>query len=474
MKGDRPLVYGIEIKGLKSVKGHIFELKKGNKTSSFGVPYKNTYSKGVIHFNGVNYRLLLSKDKKTRSLIQRIITFNDNGESKDLLEEHTLEYKDYDDFPSVYMAPSRDSSYLYIVKAVDENKKNKDLKLYIELFDSKFKKLYSKSWTPKVSDSQRMVNLEDYALDNSGNVYILVKKYRDKYKESVKKGKKSVSNYDLMILKYDVNGNLSKFSLENNGQFSYGANLFLFEDDTPMVISRIATSGYEDASITGLQYFLWNPEKKSFETKDYFWSDSELSEFGNWKKQKHPGLRKYFYSVAYQAHNDKITFLLENIWSADRRSFHEKYRVIRHGCILSYTVDKKGNKIDHLFIPRLVENGIRLQPPILHIIDDKPYILYNDDIKNFNLSITKLRDRLLRLRNQMQVGDFVVGLAYKDGDGKLTIDEIADTRKHMIFSEKSIKLSDHKYGAVTKHIRSILQKPVIKYCTFDFSEFVNN
>jgi len=76
--GD-PVITLSSQKGMKTVKSMIRKLDGSTEASDFGVPYKDTYSYTFWHMNGTNYRLMLSKEKETRSLHERIVTYSDDG-----------------------------------------------------------------------------------------------------------------------------------------------------------------------------------------------------------------------------------------------------------------------------------------------------------------------------------------------------------------------------------------------------------
>ena len=467
--GD-PVITLSSQKGMKTVKSMIRKLDGSTEASDFGVPYKDTYSYTFWHMNGTNYRLMLSKEKETRSLHERIVTYSDDGKPLDLIHDDKVDYKSKDDFPSMNTVLAPDSSYAAVFRYVDDNSKKAALTLHFTLFDANMKKVHSASWLPKGKKSQQMNHVLNYAVGTDGSTYILVKEYMDKYKEARKKGKEAVSNYKLSVLKYSKEGQLTTHDLKIDDNFSSTYSMLFFEDGTPVVITNMCSSGFGDASAIGFRFYIWDDASDSYSAHSHEWSADEIAEFGNWRKSKVPGLRPNFDICTTKAHGDKITFLTENRWREWRSNGNTKYEVLEVGCAFAMTFDKSGTKTDHLFVPKQIEMQRSIPSPILHMVGDRPIVIYNDDKKNFKKSIPELRERLQKVKKYRMTGKTILAAAYADSTGELVIEMVPDTEGFYLVDNYGLSTTESQCSALVVHDFSLLKKTKVVLATFDFSD----
>ena len=469
VKDGHPVISTTSQKGMKSAVSSLLVVDGRSAAMDYGVPYERSYARGQWSTAGKNYRLLLSKDRKTKSLMQRIVEYSDTAEPLGVITETKLEYKGYSDFPTTGYMTSEDSSYIMVFRYVDDNKKKKELPIHLEIYDREMNLQGQAEWIAPGKDGQRMYHMLSYALGDDGTGYFLMKKYNDKYKETAKKGKKAVSNYDLLVLAFSKTGALTEYVLDNEDAFSSSHSMSFYADGTPVVISNITSSSYEDASTTGFQFFIWDNSSQAFSTVSHSWSEAEIEEFGKWRKTKVDGLRRYFYIEDVKSHGDKLTFLVVNSWRDWRGPRNARYQVNVSGCALTMTIDREGKKVDHLFVPRQVETGLPLPAPLMYIADDRPVLMFNDDSKNFDKSIAKLKDRLMDLKKYMFTGDIVVAAAYKDKSGTLQIEEIPDTKDHVLYNDYSFEIAENEVGVVVLNVNGIFKKNLVKVANFDLT-----
>ena len=109
---------------------------------------------------------------------------------------------------------------------------------------------------------------------------------------------------------------------------------------------------------------------------------------------------------------------------------------------------------------------------MLQILNDQPVVIFNDDSKNYKRSIAQLRERLLKLKTYAFPGKHVIGIAYKDKNGELIIEEIADTEKHFLFGSSSYEFEDNKVGVVVMEGTGMFKKNKVKFATIDLSELI--
>lgn len=469
VEDGHPIISTVAQKTMKTSISSLLKVDGRSEAMDYGVPYERSYSRGQWSTADKNYRLLLCKDSKTKSLLQRIVQYSDTAEPLGVITETKLEYKGYNDFPSTGYMISEDSSYIMVFRYVDDNEKNKELPFHLEIYDKEMNLEGQAEWIAPGKDGQRMYHMLSYALGDDGTGYFLIKKYNDKYKETTKMGKKAVSNYDLLVLAFSKTGTLTEYLLDNEDAFSSSYSLGFYADGTPAVIANISSSAYEDASTTGFQFFIWDASSNGFRTESHSWSEAEIEEFGKWKNTKVDGLRRYFYIEDVKSHNDKLTFLVVNTWQDWRGPRNARYQVSVSGCAFTMTINQEGKKVDHLFVPRQVETGTRLHAPLLHIANDRPVLIYNDDKKNFDKSIGKLKERLMDVKTYMITGDIMVAAAYKDESGTLHIEEIPDTKDHILYSNYSFERAENEVAVVVLEATGIFKKNLIKVATFDLT-----
>ncbi len=180
------------------------QLKK-TKTQPIEIEYKDkklTFEK-TIDFNNRIYVIssFLNQSSKKNYLFAQTIDKKTLTLNNDLKKIAEYEYeKRRDKYSGGYSFDiSEDESKLLIYYNLPYQRKENE-KFGFHVFDADFNQMWEKEVTLPYTDQLFKVN--DYILDNNGNVFLLGKLYKDKVKEE----RKGEINYTYTILSYTENG----------------------------------------------------------------------------------------------------------------------------------------------------------------------------------------------------------------------------------------------------------------------------
>uniref|UniRef100_UPI0040486924 hypothetical protein n=1 Tax=Roseivirga sp. TaxID=1964215 RepID=UPI0040486924 len=126
---------------------------------------------------------------------------------------------------------SKDSTKVSLFYNVPSAKRSFE-QLQVHSFDSDFNELWTKSF--EIPFEKDLIDLENYNLDQNGNLYLTAKRYYQKKRRSIN-GK---VNYDYVNLKFTDSGEVQVFEVQSNGNFLIDLKL-AFQSNGDVVSSGI-------------------------------------------------------------------------------------------------------------------------------------------------------------------------------------------------------------------------------------------
>ncbi len=220
---------------------------------------KQIYYEGIIQLKDKLYCFFSSRDShiKKNTLFMQEINKRTLQLTNDRKKVGVIDYS----HKSVYnsgnfnIVLSRDSSKVLIYYNLPYEK-NKNEKFGFHVFDSDMSKIWEREITLPYID--KLFSVEDYVLDNSGNVHLLGKIYKDKAKEEMK----GEVNYKYIVLSYTEDGeNLTQYPIKLENKFI--TDMIIAIDNNQNIVCSGFYSDERSYSIVG-SFFL----KIDHKTKD--------------------------------------------------------------------------------------------------------------------------------------------------------------------------------------------------------------
>lgn len=191
---------------------------------------------------------------------------------------------------------SKDSSKILLINSFPYQK-DQPAKYGLSVFDSGFNKLYSK--TVKLTTKEKLFDVQDFRIDNKGNVHVLGKLYFEKRKDT----RKGEVNYQHQLLSYydelervekntirvnDKYLNNMQIAIDRNGDFACGG--FYSTNDSENVdgtfwlkldgkTAGVITENYKEFDIDFITQNVKNRVKKKLEKKEKKGKSIELYKF---------------------------------------------------------------------------------------------------------------------------------------------------------------------------------------------------
>lgn len=195
------------------------------------------------------------KHEKTYLFAQEIskTTFN---LSKDLIKVAEQDETNNEKTDVFLVATSRDSSKIVIFNR--QPNKNKQQEFSLAVYDSEFKELWAKE--AKLPYSKKNFAIEDYQLDNQGNVYLLGIIYTEGAARLERRGK-ATYQYDIVAYRQDNSTTESQeYKIEMKDRFI--SDLSFKIDDTGDLICAGFYSDKGAKSVKGACFFKINPKTR--------------------------------------------------------------------------------------------------------------------------------------------------------------------------------------------------------------------
>jgi len=155
---------------------------------------------------------------------------------------------------------SRDSSHLLIYNELPYNKREPE-RFALRVFDKQFEEVWNKNIVLPYADNQMTV--EEYRVDNQGNVYLLGVIYQD----GAKRRRQGSANYQYVILAYTNGGeDFTEYKLDIGDKFITDLTFRVGDDGNLVCTGFYSEKG--NYSIKGTYFFRLNAQTKELYNKN--------------------------------------------------------------------------------------------------------------------------------------------------------------------------------------------------------------
>ena len=328
---------------------------------------------------------------------------------------------------------SRDSSKVLVYNQLPY-KKNTSERFALRVFDNEMQELWSKDIKLPYDDSQFAI--EDYQVDNEGNVYLLGVLYTDGSALVRRRGK---PNYKYVILAYNEAGEeLTKYKIDLKGKFITDLTFRVANDGELICSGFYSEKG--TYSIKGTYFFRVDPKEKQIFNKnakefDFDFRTEYVSEKRKGKlrnRERKGDAKKEAELNAYSLdhlilRNDGGALLIAEQYYVEEQVDNYGYGVgvynqnVRYDYYYNYNdiivvnINPNGEVEWTARIPKRQEtrndNGY-FSSYAMSIVRDKIYFIYNDNAKNF--SPNKKENRFYNYNGSNSI--VAVTAVHQDGD----------------------------------------------------------
>ncbi len=342
---------------------------------------------------------------------------------------------------------SRDSNTILIINQLP-NKKSEPERFALRVFDDNFEEKWQKD-IQLPYDSQNF-SIEEYRVDNSGNVYLLGILYHGKGRAR-SKGK---PNYQYIILSYPSDGGKSQqYKLQLRDQFITDLTFRVAKN------GRLICSGFYSeqgtASIKGTYFLQIDPKTKevfqqnlkSFDL-DFLIDDYSFSKQRRIKRneaegtlREEPELFRYSLDELILRSDGGVVMVAEQYY-VDERSFRDIYTGIfstnfyyNYNDIIVVNIRPSGEIEWATRIPKRqvsANDGGYYSSYAMSIVRDKIYFVFNDNNRNFGD-----RGRNNRLYN-FNGSNSIIALAEISKDGGLEVRPLFNNREASVITRPKV------------------------------------
>jgi len=298
---------------------------------------------------------------------------------------------------------SRDSSKVLIYNQLPYKKNNPE-RFALRVFDNEMQELWSKDIKLPYDDNQFAV--EDYQVDNDGNVYLLGVLYLDASLVR-RRGK---PNYKYVILAYNKSGEeLTKYKIDLEQKFLTDLT-FRVADNGELICSGFY-SEKGTYSMKGTYFFRVDPKEKrvfnknakdlDFDFRAEYVSEKKKGKLKNREQEGKKSLELYSYSLDHLIlRNDGGALLIAEQYYVEEQidnsygygGFNNYNGVVRYDYYYNYNdiiivnINPNGEVEWSARIPKRQEtrnDGGYFSSYAMSIVRDKIYFIYNDNARNF-------------------------------------------------------------------------------------------
>ena len=367
---------------------------------------------------------VLAKHKKKKELSLNVIRYDKNGQEIDRVLLQKLKNEDYKKPPKLSFLISKDETKLSLVIVSDRDHKKEAFKIKGYVFSQNKKLLNEIEYIIKTPEAQKLTQLSNLTITNSGELLLVLKKHFDS-KPTRKKGKE-IPNYNYDILSFDLSGEKVVSKLDLIGNIIYSSDLYLTENENPILVLDCREESDSNLRTSGMITYVrdtrngkWISHYKNFSTNDYYDMFLDDSSINN----------NYSFKSNYVTVGDKLFLLYERVLKKSKNflvTSHTGFSsatISLHSNALVFTIDKQGQFIDHVFIPKFYETGETEIGSRLVRHNDSSALIYGNRTSNFDKT---LEDYKKFDNNQALKKPQVIMAAYVNND-ELVMDYIEDS-----------------------------------------------
>lgn len=287
------------------------------KTIDLKSENKNTYALGLYKIKDKIYLLNMEKDAKNDKIKYFLVPFDRNlepGKTKKIAE---FQFEKNSDQPNVDVAMSQDSTTAAFIFYLDRDHKEDHFEMYISVMKENGEILWSKK--SKIRRPQKVVGLLSTAVNNEGNVYMVIKEFEgDRPKESkkVEKGDEKIEKpaYEISVYKYNGQSQDEKeIKIELKNNFVANCNIKVLPNGDVTVIGlyssskKLLTNGIFSIRMDGLTDSIYHASRKSFTPEDLaILEDEDVTS----KHKEETGISKFFKFLDFYSRTDGTTTIV--------------------------------------------------------------------------------------------------------------------------------------------------------------------
>ena len=343
---------------------------------------------------------------------------------------------------------SRDSSHLLIYNELPYNRREPE-RFALRVFDQQFEEIWSKNIVLPYADNQMTV--EEYQVDNQGNVYLLGVIYQD----GAKQRRRGEANYQYVILAYMNNGaDFEEYRLDIGDKFITDLTFRVGDDGNLVCTGFYSEKG--NYSVKGTYFFRLNAKTKELFNKNLKAFDFEFltaymrsKDVEKARKAEREGDEKrqaelYNFSLdnLILRSDGGAVLIAEQYYVYEQRDYDNfgtgfnrypyggnNYRIdyyYNYNDIIVVNIRPNGEIEWTARIPKkqeTVNDGGYYSSYAMSILPTGLYFLYNDNARNFEED-TKGKNRMYNFSGS----NSVMTVAEIQKDGKVTIFPIFDSK----------------------------------------------
>ncbi len=216
-----------------------------NKPLSKRIGALNTQTQSVFQIDEKLYHVsTLSQGREKRFYLQEIGTDNLNQTQPKELDRFQTEGKSAA-FGTTEISMTEDTSRISIVYSIPSRRKENEA-FGVNVFDREMNPLWKGTF--ELPYENRLLELQNYRIDNEGTVYMLGKRYFNKRRERVE----GLVNYDYLLFSLQRNGDLDSLKIGSEGKFLRSMQVSLAANGD--IISTGFYSDRNTANIGGAYY----------------------------------------------------------------------------------------------------------------------------------------------------------------------------------------------------------------------------
>ena len=426
------------------------ELKKSIEQD---LKYKNKRRdfEDIIMYNGELYLLtsFYNESKKRTYLFRQTIG------SRSLIPGKTLELvadseaRNSENEGEFDWHISRDSSHLLVYNELPYNRREPE-RFALRVFDEKFEEVWKKNIILPYADNRMTV--EEYQVDNKGNVYLLGVIYQD----GANQRRRGAANYQYVILAYTNNGeDFEEYKLDIGDKFITDLTFRVGDDGNLVCTGFYSETG--NYSVKGTYFFKLDAQTKQLYNKNLKAFDFEFLTSYMRPKEVEKARRAELKGDAnnqaelYNFSLDELilrsdggaVLVAEQYYVYEQRDFdnfnpafntfpynNNNFRVdyfYNYNDIIVVNIRPNGEIEWTARIPKrqeTVNDGGYYSSYAMAILPQGLYFLYNDNARNFDAAQSSSKNRTFNFNGK----NSVMTLAEIQKDGQVNIQPIFDTK----------------------------------------------
>lgn len=355
--------------------------------------------------------------------------------SKDLVKIAEIDARNKEKEGAFHLLLSRDSSRVLLYNQLPNNKREPE-RFALRVFDNQLRELWSRDITLPYTDQQ--FSVEDYRIDNDGNVYLMGVLYID----GVRERRRGRPNYQYIVLAYTRDGGDAQEYRITLGEKFITDLAFRVADDKRLVFAGFY-SEKGTYSIKGTCFFRIDPQTKEiqnvnlkefeFEFRTEFMTNGEMQRAARAEASGDVGRQPELYRFSLDElilRSDGGAVLVAEQYYVYERVYRMWDGTLRYDYFYNYNdiivvnIRPDGSIEWATRIPKRQEtynDGGYFSSYAMSIVRDKLYFIFNDNSRNFE---DDGNNRLYNFNGR----NSVIALAELRKDGQLRLYPLAFNR----------------------------------------------